>query len=126
MDAQTKEKLEGDPGSSCKHLEGWDTFWAPCRDGRKGKSGFNGVATLARKGLTMRADRAPLREEDLDAEGRCLMTDHGDFCLFNVYAPSGGATTPAPWWNTLSCQRGGCRDRVQCAGNRRTTLHILW
>ena len=91
----TKEKLEGDPGSSCKHLEGWDTFWAPCRDGRKGKSGFNGVATLARKGLTMRADRAPLREEDLDAEGRCLMTDHGDFCLFNVYAPSGGATTPA-------------------------------
>jgi exodeoxyribonuclease III len=28
---------------------------------------------------------------DMDKEGRCLVTDHGDFLLFNVYFPTNGA-----------------------------------
>lgn len=70
---------------------GWDVFIAPCRTKDK-KKGFNGVATFARAGLTLRANRAVLGVEELDAEGRCIMTDHGGFVLFNVYVPnsSGG------------------------------------
>ena len=26
---------------------------------------------------------------ELDSEGRCVMTDHGSFVLFNVYLPNG-------------------------------------
>lgn len=25
---------------------------------------------------------------EMDAEGRCVITDHGEFVLFNVYAPA--------------------------------------
>lgn len=73
----------------------WETFWA-CNEGAGGqRSGLNGVATLVR-GDAYRVRRAcarPLGEDDLDAEGRCLLTDHGAFVVFNVYAPnaSGGA-----------------------------------
>ena len=70
----------------------WDTFWCPCRlPASTKKSGFNGVATFARKGATIRADRAPLRDVRLDVEGRCVFTDHGDFVLFNCYVPNSGA-----------------------------------
>eukprot|EP00939_MAST-03C_sp_MAST-3C-sp1_P000739 g739.t1 len=69
---------------------GWDAFLCPCRSRETNKKGFNGVATLARKGLTLRADRSPLRERELDEEGRCIFTDHGTFVLFNVYVPNAG------------------------------------
>jgi len=36
----------------------------------------------------VRADPAPLGEPELDSEGRCLLTDHGAFVLFNVYVPN--------------------------------------
>ena len=28
-------------------------------------------------------------EESFNEEGRCLLTDHGDFVIFNVYVPNG-------------------------------------
>ena len=111
----TAERLEADAAASCKHLEGWEAFWAPCRDGRKGKAGFNGVATLCRAGLVRRADRAPLRDADLDAEGRCLATDHGAFVLFNTYAPSGGATSPGRRMRFLRALRAAMQ-RERAAG----------
>jgi exodeoxyribonuclease III len=31
-----------------------------------------------------------LNDEEIDQEGRCIITDHGNFVLFNVYVPNGG------------------------------------
>lgn len=84
--------------------DSYDTFWAPNRTKTNGggDSGFNGVATIARKGLTKRACATPLLDEndqpdeELNAEGRCIMTDHGTFVLFNVYVPAGQGSERAP------------------------------
>ena len=70
----------------------WESFWCPCRLAASTKrSGMNGVATFARKGATLSADCRPLQDESLDREGRCVLTDHGDFVLFNCYVPNSGA-----------------------------------
>ena len=76
-------------------VPGWSTFWA-CNDGKGAqRAGLNGVCTFSRDTSSFRvrrADSAPLRMPELDNEGRCLLTDHGAFLAFNVYAPniSGG------------------------------------
>lgn len=51
---------------------------------------MNGVVTFVKKGLTVKANSRPLDSPDLDDQGRCVMTDHGSFVLFNVYVPAGG------------------------------------
>jgi exodeoxyribonuclease-3 len=51
------------------------------------RKGYSGVATYAKN--------KPLRVQNgfgiakFDSEGRVLMTDHGDFILFNIYFPNG-------------------------------------
>ena len=88
----TKEKLKADPAAAHAHPIGdYESFWAfPVVEGAAKKSaakrGFNGVTTYAKRGLTVAADPAPLGDPVLDAEGRCLLTDHGNFVLINVYA----------------------------------------
>mmetsp|Transcript_7569 Transcript_7569/g.14005 ORF Transcript_7569/g.14005 Transcript_7569/m.14005 type:complete len:582 (+) Transcript_7569:61-1806(+) len=75
---------------------GYESFWA-CNEGSGAqRQGLNGVATFAREGTVLRADAAPLQVPDLDREGRCLLTDHGHFVLFNVYVPNhaGGSRLP--------------------------------
>ncbi len=87
--------IRDSPGLVGADIDGWDTFWCPCR--LKGSAGgFNGVATLARKGLCMSANCVPLELDGLDVEGRAISTDHGSFVLFNVYVPndSGGSRLP--------------------------------
>ena len=65
-----KEVIRDSPITVDAELSGWDTFWCPCQ--LKGTlSGFNGVATFAKKGMTIRADPSPLGEQELDDEGRC-------------------------------------------------------
>lgn len=64
-------------------IDGWESFWAFNAD-----RAMNGVTTFARAGLTLRADDAPLREPQLDREGRCIVTYHSHFCVFNVYVPN--------------------------------------
>jgi exodeoxyribonuclease III len=89
---QSKE-IVGNPKTYEANLQGWQSFWSPCKL-KESHKGFNGVATFARDGLTCSADSQPLGDKALDMEGRCLMTDHGKFCMFNVYIPyqgSGGA-----------------------------------
>eukprot|EP01052_Picozoa_sp_SAG31_P024071 SAG31_NODE_2024_length_6644_cov_7.943621_4_plen_97_part_00 len=46
-------------------VAGFDTFWSPCREKTEsgGISGFNGVATFARCGLTRKAERDPLGDQ---------------------------------------------------------------
>jgi len=75
---------------------GYDSFWS-CNEGKGGqRQGLNGVVTFARKGRVLRADSAPLGQSELDAEGRCVLTDHGLFVVFNVYVPNsqGGLRLP--------------------------------
>ena len=67
-------------------IPGYESFWSCCVD--EAAKGLNGVVTYARNGLTVAADAAPLGSPELDQQGRCVRTDHGDFCLFNVYVPN--------------------------------------
>lgn len=84
---------------------GFESFWA-CNEGSGAqRQGLNGVATIARQGSVVKADCSPLQDPALDSEGRCLMTDHGPFVVFNVYVPntSGGGRLPfkVRWLNAL-------------------------
>ena len=69
---------------------GYDTFWGCPQAGSSQRKGLNGVATFARKGLTEGAISRVFQDNSLDNEGRCIMTDHGDFVIFNVYVPFSG------------------------------------
>ena len=72
----------------CAHIAGYESFWSCCVD--TSKRGFNGVTTYVKTGLVCKADSRPLGSNDLDDQGRCVMTDHGRFVVFNVYVPAGG------------------------------------
>ena len=72
----------------CAHLAGYESFWSCCID--SSKRGFNGVVTYCKTGTVISADSRPLNSPDLDDQGRCVMTDHGRFVVFNVYVPAGG------------------------------------
>lgn len=39
--------------------------------------------------MVQSADSTPLKDPELDSQGRCIMTDHGGFVVFNVYVPNG-------------------------------------
>ena len=69
---------------------GYDTFWTYPQMGSKQRKGLNGVATFVKKGKTVKATSQVFHDQSLDSEGRCLMTDHGEFVIFNVYAPFSG------------------------------------
>lgn len=57
---------------------------------RQQGGGLNGVASYVRKGLACGACSTALDGGgELDKEGRCIMTDHGSFVVFNVYVPNG-------------------------------------
>jgi exonuclease III len=85
----TDAKLSDQPGMYGANEPDVDLFFANAQ-AKSGSAFFNGVATVARKGLTRCADRAPLRAAWLDEQGRCIETDHGAFVLLNVYAPFDG------------------------------------
>jgi exodeoxyribonuclease III len=72
----------------CAHVDGYESFWSCCVDSTK--RGFNGVVTYCKKGTVASADARPLGSPDLDDQGRCVVTDHGKFVVFNVYVPAGG------------------------------------
>jgi exodeoxyribonuclease III len=72
----------------CAHVEGYESFWSCCVATEK--KGFNGVVTYCKKGTVVSANSRPFGCPDLDEQGRCVMTDHGSFVVFNVYAPAGG------------------------------------
>ena len=84
----------------------YESFWSCCIDASK--KGFNGVVTFVKKGMTINATSTPFQDyyndnnnnskdkegismASLDNQGRCIMTDHGSFVIFNVYVPAGGS-----------------------------------
>ena len=88
-----RRDVEADARSLCATFDDgrWETFWS-CNDGASGqRAGLNGVATFVKRGSfpVLAADRRPLGDPELDDEGRCLVTFHGSFALFNVYVPNG-------------------------------------
>ncbi len=72
----------------CSHASKYESFWSCCVDSKK--KGLNGVVTYAKRGTVRTADASPLGVEHLDRQGRCVVTDHGGFCLWNVYVPASG------------------------------------
>ena len=78
----------------CSSIEGYESFWS-CVSGNQ-KSGFNGVVTYVKVGLVQSANCTPLNDPELDNQGRCVMTDHGKFVVFNVYVPCGGGSQTLP------------------------------
>eukprot|EP00931_Biecheleriopsis_adriatica_P088214 TRINITY_DN62586_c0_g1_i1.p1 TRINITY_DN62586_c0_g1~~TRINITY_DN62586_c0_g1_i1.p1 ORF type:complete len:546 (-),score=90.64 TRINITY_DN62586_c0_g1_i1:24-1661(-) len=66
----------------------WQSYWAFNR--KKSGRNYNGVATWVKSGWpqVLSATQDVFGDPDLDDEGRCLLTDHGRFCIFNVYAPN--------------------------------------
>jgi hypothetical protein len=95
-------------------LVGYESFWAYPHNGSPGSGtnggnngtsssapmsratstgqgqGLNGVATFARTGYTQCASARALQCPELDNEGRCILTDHGTFVIFNIYVPNSG------------------------------------
>mmetsp|Transcript_6306 Transcript_6306/g.13039 ORF Transcript_6306/g.13039 Transcript_6306/m.13039 type:complete len:579 (+) Transcript_6306:114-1850(+) len=71
-------------------VAGYDSFWSINEGKGAQKAGLNGVTTLVRKGLTVSACCTSLEDPELDGEGRCVMTDHGSFVVFNTYVPNSG------------------------------------
>jgi exodeoxyribonuclease III len=63
-----------------------DVFIACCH--RHQRNGYNGVATIVRKGITSSVDAKCFGDKELDDEGRCLLTRHGKLSVFNVYVPA--------------------------------------
>lgn len=61
---------------------GYKTYWHSAQ-----KKGYSGVATFSQ--VEPLAVQAGFGIEKFDNEGRVLMTDHGDFVLFNIYFPNG-------------------------------------
>jgi exonuclease III len=83
----------------------YESYWSCCVDPKY--RGFNGVVTYVNRntaGVVLSANgTTPLNDPELDAQGRCVITEHGPsssasslspgFVLFNVYVPcSGGGT----------------------------------
>ena len=54
------------------------------------KKGYSGVATLVNNGLQPKKEKIIKGLGDnLDSEGRCLISEHEAFILYNLYLPSG-------------------------------------
>ena len=66
---------------------GYKSFWH-CAERR----GYSGVATLSRKEPLFVTRGVPFE----NGEGRVLVTEHGDFTLYNVYFPNGRQREDGP------------------------------
>ena len=116
----------------CSNVKGYESFWACCVDKRK--LGFNGVVTYSRKGMVLSADASPLGSQDLDSQGRCVMTDHGNFVLFNVYVPAGGGQPLSYKMKFLQALRRAMKQQrkqkpVMLVGDlniKHTLLDVFW
>ena len=51
------------------------------------KKGYSGVATFST--ALPKSHQIGLGIEEFDSEGRVVVTDHGDFLLYNIYFPNG-------------------------------------
>jgi len=66
---------------------GYTAYWHPAK-----RPGYSGVATLCRKEALFVTRGLPFERE----EGRILVTEHGDFTVYNIYFPNGRQTDDGP------------------------------
>ena len=64
--------------------EGYHAYWAAAE-----KKGYSGVAIYTKK--EPKLVTVGIGVSEFDSEGRTLIADYGDFILFNIYYPNGGA-----------------------------------
>jgi exodeoxyribonuclease-3 len=81
------QETKGHPDQLTDELlspKGYKTFWSAAE-----KKGYSGTAVFTK------ADPKTVKEglgvKEFDGEGRTLTLDYGDFILFNIYFPNGGA-----------------------------------
>jgi exodeoxyribonuclease-3 len=74
----------GQLGENLLKPSGYQTFWS-CAE----KKGYSGVSIFTKKPPLNVQDG--LGHTEFDSEGRTLIADYGDFVLFNIYFPNGGA-----------------------------------
>eukprot|EP00759_Apiculatamorpha_spiralis_P043600 PhF_6_TR40900/c0_g1_i1/m.61867 len=85
----THAKLKGCvPGEFGENDDEWESYWSICADASK--KGYSGCTTFARKNTVHRACANVFEKKEFDDEGRCIVTHHGSFALFNVYVPNAG------------------------------------
>jgi exonuclease III len=106
-------------GLLCTETGEYESFWAPSRD--PASKGRQGCTTWARKGLTLSADAAPLGAPEVDMQGRCIVTEHRAFLLFNVYGPrrGKGVAERLKFWDLL---RRAMRARRLSSGGKPVVL----
>ena len=107
--------IEQDPAKYAAREPGYESVWGCNAGSATAKKGFNGVATFCRSGMLLSASSTALQDSAVDADGRCIMTDHGSFIIFNVYAPN--TSTPGSLPYKLSFLR-----LLHSAMNRARTL----
>ncbi len=71
--------------------------------------------TFVKTGLTAFASCTPFQNPELDTQGRCVLTDHGSFVVWNVYIPAGGA-------NPLSYKMKFLKELRRCMKQQREEL----
>ena len=63
-----------------------------------------------KEGLVQGANCTPLGDPELDNQGRCVMTDHGTFVIFNVYVPNKQGEVKMKFLNALHAAMKKQRD----------------
>lgn len=86
---ETKARPEQVPAADLEAIEalGYHLFWHPAE-----RKGYSGVATFSRVKPLFVSRGVPFERD----EGRVLVTEHGDFTLYNVYFPNGRQTPEGP------------------------------
>lgn len=81
---QETKAEEAQLDSEIREVPGYQSFWCSAE-----KKGYSGVALYTR--AKPKAVEFGLGRKEFDSEGRTIMADFGDFVLFNIYFPNGGA-----------------------------------
>jgi exodeoxyribonuclease-3 len=63
---------------------GYKSYWSPAQ-----RPGYSGTATYTKSEIV--DVKSGIGIKKFDSEGRFVVTDHGDFLLYNVYFPNGGS-----------------------------------
>ena len=67
------------------HPDGWTAYWSSAL-----KRGYSGTVTYTKP--SPESVQHGIRVRKFDSEGRFVVTDYGDFLLYNVYFPNGAAS----------------------------------
>ena len=81
------QETKADPqqlDDALRHVPGYTSYWCAAQ-----KKGYSGVAVYTKKEPL--SVGYGLGDPSFDNEGRTLVMDMGDFVLFNIYYPNGGA-----------------------------------